>query len=124
MSKRTPSGSEQRQRDRLSAVRWTPEEWAKVEAAAAHAALPVGSYVRARALGRRIRRAKAQLPKPDREQLARALALLGRLGGNMNQIAHAANVGRAPYEPELLAELEEVRRLRAEMRAALGLSQP
>jgi hypothetical protein len=63
----------------------------------------------------------------DRQSLARALALLGqsRLSSNLNQLAHLANIGALPVDPqtesELYAALAGVRELRGLLMRALGL---
>ena len=62
----------------------------------------------------------------DREALAQALALLGRshLSSNLNQIAHAVNIGVLPVTPETEAELvgavPDVRLMRRLLFSALG----
>lgn len=72
----------------LPPVRMTPAELAYVEEQAAAAGLPVSDYVRRRALGGRVAGRRAQADD-------RALYELNRIGNNLNQIAHAANIGRA-----------------------------
>jgi len=63
----------------------------------------------------------------DRQALARVLALLGqsRISNNLNQLAHAANIGALPVTPETEAELAEavrdVRTVRILLLTALGL---
>lgn len=89
---------------------------------------PLGAFVKdilfdAISKGRKRRKG---LPIQDREALARALALLGstRLSSNLNQLAHAVNIGVLPITPETEAELraavEEVRDLRRLLVSALG----
>ncbi|MEJ0051716.1 MAG: hypothetical protein WDN02_11030 [Methylovirgula sp.] len=102
-------------RTRFIAVRCTAEEHAAIDAAATAAGLSIGAYLRAQALGdpgpRSVRR-----PPVERKELARLIGLLGKLGSNVNQIAHAFNSARLlPGFPELVA----IRRDIAEMRAAL-----
>jgi len=89
--------------------------------------LPLGAYIKAKALG------DAPLPKrrsglsiQDREALANTLALLGqsRLSSNLNQLAHAVNIGVLPVTPETEALLREalldIREIRALLMRALG----
>lgn len=96
-----------------------------VEAAAG---APLGAYVKEvffDAISGTRKRRKV-LPIQDREALARALALLGRsrLSSNLNQLAHAVNIGVLPVTPETEAELfaavEDVRDIRRLLVAALG----
>ena len=54
------------------------------------------------------------------EILLKALGKLGKVGGNLNQIAKAQNMGYLPINGELETTLKEVRELRTEIRKALG----
>lgn len=107
-------------------IRLSEAERARLSLDAAGA--PLGSYVKQKlfdgmAVGRKRRKG---LSIQDREALAQALALLGRsrLSSNLNQIAHAVNIGVLPVTPEteaeLFAALEEVRSLRRLLMTALG----
>ena len=64
--------------------------------------------------------------KIDREALCKVLAAFGesRLASNMNQIAHAANIGTLPVTPELVEELHtacnEIRALRQAILVCIG----
>ncbi len=89
---------------------------------------PLGTYIKAKALGGvplRTRRTGATVE--DRKALAQLLALLGqsRLSSNLNQLAHAANIGTLPMTPETEEHLSAAVRSVVEMRtllvAALGL---
>lgn len=89
---------------------------------------PLGTYIKAKLFGTApIRRHGPSLKVEDRELLARALALLGRsrIASNLNQLAHAANIGSLPITPEtqaeLLACLRDVRDIRRLLMIALGL---
>ena len=75
--------------ERLSGIRCTAAERAFVELQAERAGLPVAEFCRRAALGQRILAARTKA-SPD----ARLAAELNRIGVNLNQIAHAANVGR------------------------------
>ena len=99
----------------IPAIRCTEEERVAIKAAADQAGLSVGAYLRATALGspgpRAVRR-----PPVERKELARLLGHLGKVGSNINQLAHAYNsVRRIPG----VAELEAVRQQIGEMRDAL-----
>jgi len=113
-------GTEKRQRGRLVAMRCTPAEAAALEARAAQAGLSISAFLRALAVGapgpRAVRR-----PAIEKEALARALGLLGRYGGNLNQLAHVANAtGAMPIARELADLVREVREVKAALLQALG----
>lgn len=88
---------------------------------------PLGAYIKAKVLGERpLHRRRAGAPVQDKKSLAQALALLGRarLANNLNQLAHAANIGVLPLDPETMADinaaLSDLRDLRRLLLAALG----
>lgn len=109
-------------------LRLSFEERARLERAAA--GLPIGAYIRARLFDGEIepRRTRGKRPVKDQEALGRVLGELGRsrLANNLNQLAHAANSGSLPVTPEtedaLREACAEVRRIRADLVKALGLS--
>jgi hypothetical protein len=96
-------------------VRCTAKERSRIDEAAREAGLSIGAYLRALALGdagpRAVRR-----PPVERKELARLLGHLGKVGSNLNQLAHAFNSrGRVPG----LAELNDIRSYVGQMRDAL-----
>jgi hypothetical protein len=102
------------------AVRCTAKDRAAIKEAARKSGLSVGAYLRSLALGtpgpRAVRR-----PPVEREQLGRLLAHLGKLGSNVNQLAHGFNRERKfPGFPELLAIRQEIAEMRAALMKALG----
>ena len=91
---------------------------------------PLGGYIKAKLFAddsQPIRLRRTGLPVEDRAALAQALALLGRsrLSSNLNQLAHAVNIGVLPVTPETEADLREalsdVREIRRLLMAALGM---
>lgn len=75
---------------RLPAPRMTADELAAAVAKAAEAGLPLAEFVRRAVTG-----AKIEAPANDRASIPPMLiAELGRVGNNLNQIAHAAHLGR------------------------------
>jgi len=115
------SGTEKRRTTKLVAFRVTPAEAESLRVAAEEAGQSIAAYVRGRALAvSKIvpRRGKASI---DDKRLSLALSDLGRVGGNLNQLTRAANSGREVPREEALAAFEAVQRLRAEIRAAMGL---
>jgi len=113
------SGTEKRRRGRTIPVRCTDNEFAVIHAKASDAGLFAGGYLRATALGspgpRAVRR-----PPVDRQEIARLLGELGRVGNNLNQIARAFNSGEIPPPSEITAALESFSEMRAAIRNALG----
>lgn len=90
--------------------------------------MPLGAYIKAKALGDEpIARRNTGFAVEDRQALAQALALLGRshIANNLNQLAHAANIGTLPMTPETEDNLREtiraVRSIRTLLLRALGM---
>jgi uncharacterized protein (DUF1778 family) len=112
------SGSGNRRKQRIVNFRATAEEYALVEHAAESAGLSLGSYIRETILvtpqTRSRRRARA-----DVAALAKLIAKLNRVGGNVNQIARAANYGEqlesAWLRDVLGLLLDTIKRVRAVM---------
>lgn len=118
---------ERRKRAAPFSLRLSAEERARLASEAAGA--PLGGYIRAKLLGTPpVRSRRSGIAVEDRQALAQALALLGqaRLASNLNQLAHAANIGALAVTPETEAELalclDEVRELRRLLLASLGLT--
>jgi hypothetical protein len=115
-----------RKRPAPFSLRLSADERERLEREAAGA--PLGGYIKAKVLaGAPLRARRTGLSVQDREALGQVLALLGRsrLTSNLNQIAHAVNIGSLPVTPEteaeLYAALRDVRSIRALLLTALGL---
>jgi len=112
-------GSEKRVRNRHLTVRLSDDERAAVDASAERAGLTPGSYARQALLGgpapRQVRR-----PPVERKELARLLGELGKIGGNLNQLAKAANSGVTVYEGESDAAYRAIIEMRDAVLKALG----
>lgn len=105
------SGSELRRRTATFTVRVTPEERDAIDALAMQKGLTVGAFLRAAALGNSGPRAKTRIPV-DEALLRQLLGQIGKVGGNLNQIAKRLNTGGAATASEVRAALvaqEEVR---------------
>ena len=101
-------------------VRCTAEERSKIDEAARQAGLSIGAYLRALALGSAGPRA-VRRPPVERKELARLLGHLGKVGSNLNQLAHAFNrERRIPGLDELNAIRRHVGELRDALMKALG----
>lgn len=91
--------------------------------------MALSSYIRQCLFGENAarRRSPAYRPVQDRQQIARALAMLGasRIANNLNQLAYQANAGSLLVDDETLQKIDEayahVCELRDTLVAALGL---
>ncbi|MDM3872530.1 hypothetical protein QSV34_14350 [Porticoccus sp. W117] len=105
-------------------IRLTPDERAYLEAKAGNRSL--GAYIRQQLLGDRAEKRKHDLRRPqiDQEQYAALLAALGksRLSSNLNQLAHAANIGVLDVSRDTEVQLQEAYACILEMRKALFIS--
>jgi len=107
-------------------LRVTEEERALLKKLAGNRS--VNAYIRQKVFGDAAspRRSYRQ-PGADDAAIARALSVLGqsRISANLNQLAKAANMGALPITPELKDDLAaacaDVRAMRAELIAALGI---
>jgi hypothetical protein len=114
------SGSERRRRGTPVSVRCLPEERAALEEKAREAGLSLASFLRACGLGAPGPRAKRS-PPVNAEALGRATAALGKVGANLNQIAHVLNAGGAAVTAqECFAALSETRAAAAAIRKIVG----
>jgi hypothetical protein len=117
--KKKRGGSSKRQRNNQYVVRCTTDEFNAIAAKATKSGLKGASYLRAAGLGDAGPRAQRR-PSVEKELLIRALALHGRYGNNMNQIAHAGNAGKPIDLPELRRALKEWGEVRDAIYQALG----
>jgi hypothetical protein len=102
-------------------LRLTPDERADLDARAKAAGLSVGGYFRAAVLG---------APPPNRRraadapELARLMGAIGRIGSNINQLAHVANAGSWPDSRALDEAVADIRWMRNAVMKALGVTSP
>lgn len=87
------STSERRQRKKAFATRWLPEEFAELSRRAEAAGLSRAAYIRRQTIDDEGPRAQRRTSETRRD-LARLLAAVNKIGGNINQIARALNRGR------------------------------
>lgn len=107
-----------RKKKRFS-VCWTPDEYAEMTTRAAEAGLSVSAFIRAAALGDAGPRARRR-PIVDAAALAQTHAELRRIGNNLNQIAHALNIGETVFFPTVIKAHEELSIVLFEIARALG----
>ena len=114
------SGSENRERKNILAIRMTESERAEIEAMADLAELTAASFARSYLLDapapRSVRR-----PSVDTAQIAKLLADLGKVGSNLNQIAYHLNSGISAVSPqEIETALQDLGEIRKACMEALG----
>src|ERR1700679_3792712 len=111
-------GSETRKKTHLVTSRYDAEEFAELEDAASRAGLTRASYQRVQSLAKPKTRSTRRAPI-ERELLAKVLGQLGKIGSNLNQIAHEAHLGR-DVRAEVFSELPALRGLVPQVLKALG----
>jgi hypothetical protein len=119
------SGSERRRRHLRLSIRFSDEELTGLAATARRAGYTLSSYARFILVGTKPLRS-ARRPPVETELLARALGQLGKIGSNINQIAHVLNRNRDPDPPpsslaiEISEFLNDLGEARAMLMMALG----
>lgn len=113
------SGSDKRLKQRIVNFRATKEEYAAVEDGARNAGLTIGSYIRQTMLAAPKTRTR-RVARADVAALAKLIAELNRIGGNINQIARAANGGEQPESTWLRVTLQLLLQTMKLVRGAMG----
>jgi len=114
------SGTGKRQRTRQCLVRFTEQEFEDIAGKADRAGMASAAFLRAAALGSPGPRAQRR-PPVDHIALRQLLGECGRVGNNLNQIAHNLNAGRPVNIPELRAALAAYLDIRAAILRALAM---
>ena len=117
-AKPTRSGSQNRQRKRHVFVNLSESEYAAVADQANRSGLSLSSLARAALLGADV--PVTRRPPVEKALLAQALGQLGKIGSNLNQIAHRSNLGRDPMDGLIEAEMIQLRQVRDAIMGALG----
>ena len=84
------SGSEKRQRNKITPIRWAADEFNTVAAKANKSGLSFGAFIRTLGLGDAGPRARRSRPI-NSQILVKAIGLHGKYGNNLNQIAYKLN---------------------------------
>lgn len=114
------SGSQKRQRNRKTDIRWDNDEYSTLTEKAHETGLSRNAYVRAAVLGTPGPRARRS-PPVNAEALGRATAALNKAGSLLNQIAHGLNAGGFSMTlQECFAALAEARSAAAAIREIVG----
>src|SRR5438094_4696007 len=100
-------GTENRQRQKVTPIRWEMTEFNKVAAKANRAGLTFGAFMRALGLDGDAGARSQRIPPAEKELLLRWQGQLGRLNNNVNQIARALNEGQFNDLPELRLVLKD-----------------
>ena len=117
----TRKKSETRQRTKGVYIRLTPSELERLDSLAQAAGLKRAAYTRQKALGDAGPRAQRQ-PSADRQELAELLGQIGKIGSNVNQLSHRANIDGfgAVSKADMKAVVTAVSDMRAALMEALG----
>ncbi len=112
------SGSDTRQRSRMFTLRLSPQEAATIRRKAVEHGQSVAALVRSSLLHVRL-----QPSRLDRQEVARVLAELGKIGSNVNQIAYHLNAGRPPerVHDSIELALRDLAELRIACLQAIGM---
>jgi hypothetical protein len=113
-------GTENRQRQKITPVRWEMTEFNKVAAKANKAGLPFGAFMRALALDGDAGARSQRIPSIDKQILLQYQGQLGRLNNNANQIARGINEDEFYDLPELRLVLKDYIAMRDAIFVALG----
>ncbi len=114
-------GSQKRQRLKGVRAAVTLDEYAAIEKRARAAGLSTAAYLRACALGHQGPRSQRR-PPVELEQFGKAIAELNKIGSNVNQIAHAVNLGKDPDRILLKRMAEELSIAVGALLGAAGLA--
>ena len=114
------SGSDKRQRNKRSYIRWTSDEFNEAAARADKSGLGLAAFLRAAVLDGDAGPRAQRRPPADHKVLRRLLGEVGRIGNNINQIARALNSEEKANLPELEQALRACNEIRKGILAALG----
>jgi len=108
-----------RRNPRQTVVRWNTEDYANLAARAERAGMNVSAYIRHCALETPVTPARRQLTV-ELLALAKALAVVNKMGGNLHQIARFLNFHGIPYPGEIVAALVGYDAMVTALMSALG----
>jgi hypothetical protein len=119
ISTRSRRGSETRKKTIPVTTRYDAAEFAELDEAASRAGLTRASFQRVQSLATTPKTRSTRRAPIEREALAKILGALGKIGGNMNQIAHASHLGLG-VEAQLVGTMKDLRATLPVMLEALG----
>jgi len=85
-------------------LRWSAEDYARLQAEADRAGVTLGTFIRSRTLATPTTRPRRRA-SVDLLALTKALAQVSRVGGNLHQLVRHLNFGGIPYPDEVVAAL-------------------
>jgi hypothetical protein len=116
--RKSRSGSQTRKKLRMVTSGYDEAEYAELDNAASRAGMTRASYQRVQSLAVPKTRSTRRAPV-EKEALAKVLGQLGKIGSNLNQLTHEANIGYMD-RAEISATLTEIRGLVPLILSALG----
>jgi len=111
--------SENRHRQKRLTVRFNEQELEALQDRADQAGLSCSGYLRHTILQPKPPR-QSHRPVKDHEKLARLLGAIGRIGNNINQLAHVANAGSWPEHQSLELASRQIQEIRDMLIQSLG----
>lgn len=106
-------------------TRYSEEERDTLTLAAHNAGVTLSDFIRAAALSQPLPSARSQRanrrPVKDAAELAKMLGAVGKIGGNVNQLAHRANLGSWPEARLLHEAAADIQWMRRALMLALGV---
>jgi hypothetical protein len=115
---RARSGTETRQKQQRTTVRWNLRDYAELEARAGRAGLSIGTYIRSRCLDAPTTGVRRRA-SVDTLAMAKLLAVVSKTGANLYQLLRHLNFGGIPEDGEIRAILKEYKAMIAAIMAAL-----
>ena len=119
MEKSNRSGSEKRSRKHQLSVRFNDAEHTELVRRADAVGITVPAYLRMQAVDATPPRASRK-PSVNTQQVAQLLAQIGKIGSNVNQIAHQMNAGGRVSLQSVDQAMREVTAMRDQCMQALG----
>jgi hypothetical protein len=104
-------------------IRLPPDERAELEARADRAGLSVSGYFRSAVLDAP-RPRLTRRPSVVEQELGKLMGAVGKIGSNVNQLAHQANLGSWPDSRLVAQACADIRTMRNLLFRALGFTPP
>jgi len=118
--KKKRSGSNKRQRGKITPIRWEMEEFNRAAGRARKTGLTFGAWIRALAQDGDAGPRAQRTPPLHVELLNEVKGMIGRVGNNVNQIAHRINADEFYDIPEIRLVLRQVLQITDNIMVALG----
>jgi len=99
-----PRRKPHRKHPHRTTLRWSNDDYARLQAEAERAGVTLGTFIRSRTLATPTTRPRRRA-SVDLLALSKALAQVSRVGGNLHQLVRHLNFGGVPEEGEVNAAL-------------------